>query len=279
MQKSSIKDEQDRRKKTIDMVTRLYVFTLKSDSQISSSEISILYSLLTNLFSLVDVSWESYVREIIDSEYLINDVLDYLDKHLSHLDKVRLLQSLIILAKTAGELRISEITEILDYCKQLSLYPESFIALIDYFEASNNGTISIPCEHHVSHVRHSLFSDYVIFGSASNADIRFRNTSLSAYEASLYAIDKYLFIGVGTHSSVVIEGKTVRPNSLILLPPDSDFWIGNTQFTHSCLTKIYENRDTNDEIVFLKSSYDFVVKKRGLWYSLTVNSGTITRNG
>ncbi|MDD4309173.1 MAG: ATP-binding cassette domain-containing protein, partial [Candidatus Cloacimonetes bacterium] len=42
---------------------------------------------------------------------------------------------------------------------------------------------------------------------------------------------------------------------------------------------IYENRDTNDEIVFLKSSYDFVVKKRGLWYSLTVNSGTITRNG
>ena len=73
------KSGQERLKKTIDMVTRLYVSVLKSDNEISSNEINILYTLLTNLFSQVDVSWEAYVRQIIESDYDINEVLDHLD--------------------------------------------------------------------------------------------------------------------------------------------------------------------------------------------------------
>lgn len=279
MQKNNPKAAQEKQKKTIDMVTRLYVYSLKADDEISSGEIRILYSLLTNLFSQVDVSWEAYVRDIIDSDYLISDVLEYLNRNLSQLDKVRLLQSLVILAKTEGELRISEITEILDFCKQLSLNPDGFIALIDYFESGSTGTISIPCEHHISHVRYSLFSDYVVFGSAPNADIRFRNTNLAAYEASLFAIERHIFISVGAHSSVEVDGQPAQKNSIILIPAESKINIGNTEFCQSCLNKIYENRDSNDEIVFLKSTYDFIIKKRGLWYSVSINSGTITRNG
>jgi ABC-type multidrug transport system ATPase subunit/uncharacterized tellurite resistance protein B-like protein len=278
MQKANTKEAQDKHKKTIDMVTRLYVYTIKADDDISSAEISILYSLLTNLFSHVDVSWEAYVREIIESDYLIADVLEYLDRHLSQLDKVRLLQSLVIMAKTEGELRISEITEILDFCKHLSLNPEGFIALIDYFEAESGGIISIPCDHHITHVRHSLFSDYVIFGSATNADIRFRNSSLLPYEAALYAIDKYMFIGAGSTTAILLDGNNLNPNSITLINPESTISIGGVDFAYPCLEKIYENRDANDEIVFLKSSYDFVVSKRGHWYSLNIYGGSVTLN-
>ncbi|MDY0151060.1 MAG: ATP-binding cassette domain-containing protein [Candidatus Cloacimonas sp.] len=278
MQKNSSREAQEKHKKTIDMVTRLYVYILKADDNINSAEISVLYSLLTNLFSRVDVSWEAYVREIIDSDYLIADVLDYLNRHLSQLDKVRLLQSLVIMAKTQGEIHISDITEILDFCKQLSLNPKGFIALIDYFEAGSSGVISILCDHHVTHVRHSLFSDYVIFGSATNADIRFRNTTIAPYEASLYAIDQYLFIGVGSTTSLSLNGKALSPNTITLLNHDSSIRIGETDFSYDCLSKIYEYRDANDEIVFLKNTYDFVAIKRGHWFSLFVNSGSITLN-
>jgi uncharacterized tellurite resistance protein B-like protein len=198
MANMNAKAMQDRQKATIDMVTKLYVYTLKSDNEISDKEIGILYSILTNLFAHVDVSWEAYVGEVINSEYKIEEVLEYLNKHLSKLDKVRLLQSLVILAKTEGELRVSEITEILDFCKKLELNPEGFVNLIDYFESSSSGDISISCEHSVSHVRYSLFSDYVVFGSSLSADIRFRNNNLAAYEMSLYSIDNHLFIALGS---------------------------------------------------------------------------------
>jgi len=92
MLKTPPKDTADRQKHTIDMVTRLYVHTLQKDKVISEREIGILYSQLTNLFAHVDVSWEDYVRQIIDSEYYIDEVLDYLNSHLSQLDKVRILQ-------------------------------------------------------------------------------------------------------------------------------------------------------------------------------------------
>lgn len=278
MANSNPKAAQDRQKATIDMVTKLYVYTLKSDNEISSKEIGILYSILTNLFAHVDVSWEAYVSEIINTDYPIEEVLEYLNKHLSQLDKVRLLQSLVILAKTEGELRISEITEILEFCKSLELNPEGFVNLIDYFESDGSGDISLTCDHSVSHVRYSLFSDYVVFGSSLSADIRFRNINLAPYEMSLYSIDNHLFVAVGSSTTLKINDKPAKPNSIILLHQESKINVGNTEFCHSCLQKIYNHRDANDEIVFHKSSYDFIVTKRGLWYSLGIRSGSIALN-
>lgn len=272
------KEAQERQKKTIDMVTKLYVYSLNKDSEISSAEIGILYSLLTNLFAHVDVSWEAYLRDIIDSNYDIDDVLGYLNRQLSQLDKVRLLQSLVILAMTEGEMRISVITEILDFCKKLDLNPDGFISLIDYFESGSSGNISIECEHSVSHVRHSLFSDYVVFGSSVSADIRYRNQSLPSYDVSLYAIDTHIFIGVGSNSSMLLNDKPVLPNSIVLLHPDSKVFLAGIEYSYACLQKIYEHRDTNDEIVFHKSSYDFIISKRGLWYSVLIRGGHISIN-
>ena len=76
MLRTPVKDNQDRQKRTIDMVTKLYVHFLLKDEQISEQEISILYSQLISLFAQVDVSWEAYVRQIIESDYLISEVLD-----------------------------------------------------------------------------------------------------------------------------------------------------------------------------------------------------------
>jgi len=261
------------------MVTKLYVHFLLKDEQISEQEISILYSQLISLFAQVDVSWEAYVRQIIESDYLISEVLDYLNRYLSQLDKVRILQSLVIMAKTAGELNISEITSILEVCKQLSVDPDAFISLIDHFEAGSNGLVSIPCEHGVAHVRHSLFSDYQIFGSAANADIRFRNQTLAPYETALYAIDHYLFLAVGSSANLSIEGQSAMANRIYLLNHERSVKLLNTEFNFNCLRMIHENQDSNDEIYFRKTNYNFVVRKRGPWYSLQLFDGSITLNG
>ncbi|MDD3235362.1 MAG: ATP-binding cassette domain-containing protein [Candidatus Cloacimonetes bacterium] len=278
MRNLEIKEAQDRQKVTIDMVTKLYVYSMNSGEQISSAEISVLYSLLTNLFAHVDVSWEAYVRDITASDYQIDEVLEYLNRYLSQLDKVRILQSLVIIAKTEGELSISTITELLDFCKKLSLSPDGFVNLIDYFEAGSSGDISISCEHSIAHVKHSLFSDYIVFGSSVSADIRYRNDDLAAYEMSLYAIDKYIFIGMGANTSLQLNNKPISPNNIVLLHPESKISIGGIEYSNRCLKKIYEHRDANDEIVFYKSNYDFIVNKRGLWYSLNIRSGSVTLN-
>jgi len=279
MLKNIPRDTTERQTKAVDMVTRLYVYTLKSDEQISAAEIGILYSLLVNLFAHVDVSWEAYVSDIINSDYDINEVLDYLNSHLSPFDKVRIMLSLVIMAKTEGDIGVSVFTELLELCKRLDISSEGFISLIDHYESGTTSLVTVPCEHHITHVKHSLFSDYVLFGTSPSADIRFRNPNLSLYEGTLFAIDHNLFYAVGGISSALVDKVPVKSNSIILLKPDSVVSIGGSDFSTDCLVKIYTQRDANDEIVFRKSSYDFVVIKRGLWYSLVPRFGSVTLNG
>lgn len=99
------KEVMERRIKTIDMVTRLYVYLIRAEGDISSQEVSILYSLLVNMFRDVDISWEVYLREIIESEYDIDTVYLYINLNLNQLDKTRIILSLIIMAITGGEIR------------------------------------------------------------------------------------------------------------------------------------------------------------------------------
>lgn len=279
MLKSPPKYGTNRQTKAVDMVTRLYVYTLKTDTQISSAEIGILYSLLTNLFAHVDLSWEAYVSDVINSDYDINEVLDYLNTHLSPFDKARILLSLAIMAKTEGDIRISELTELLELCKRLEVNSEGFMQLIDHLETGGGTRVCLPCEHHITHVRHSLFSDYVVFGTSPSADIRFRNTELTSYEGSLFAIDRHLFFAVGGFSTARVDGIQVKANNITLLKGDCTLSIGGTDFHLDCLRKIYDQRDTDDEIVFRKSTYDFLVNKRKLRYSLLPKFGSISLNG
>ena len=276
---SFTRDNQDRLKKTIDMVTRLYVYILQDDDEISASEIGILYSLLTNLFAQVDVSWEAYVRQIMETPYNIEEVLVYLDRHLSLFDKVRILQSLVIMAKSESDFAISEITEIMELSKKLNTSADSFLPLIDHFEHHRSGLVSAPCRHHLSHLRHSVFSDYVVFGSGNDADIAYRNDRLSQYECALFAIDKYLFMSVPASSTVLINAQIPEHNSIIMLSPDSFISLGGQEYSFSCLQKIYMYRDESDDIVFRKSNYDFIVHKTNNSFSFVVNSGSVALNG
>ncbi len=274
-----MRDNQERLKKTIDMVTRLYVHNLKTDDDINVNETDILYSLLTNLFAQVDVSWESYVKQIMESEYDIEEVLRYLDRNLSLFDKIRLIQSLVIMARTEADFAISELTEIMQLSKQLNISSEVFLPLIDHLEYHRFGQITIPCRHHLSHLKHSVFSDYVVFGSGSGADIAFRSERLSSYECAVFAIDKYLFISIPSSSEALINSQVPERNSIILLAEDAMLTLGGRNLSYSCLEKLYHLRDESDVIAFRKSGYDFIVYKEHNGYSITVNSGVVSLNG
>ncbi len=276
---SFTRDSQERLKKTIDMVTRLYVYLLQGDDEISANEIGILYSLLTNLFAQVDVSWEAYVKQIMETPYDIDEVLEYLDRYLSLFDKVRILQSLVIMAKTESDFAISEIAEIMELSKKLNTSSEAFLSLINHFEHQRSGQVSAPCRHHLSHLRHSVFSDYVVFGSGADADIAFRSERLSPYECALFAIDKHLFLSIPSSSSALLSAQIPEHNSIIMLSPDSYLSIGGREYSYSCLQKMYHYRDESDDIVFRKSSYDFVVHKTNNSFSFVINSGSVALNG
>ncbi|NLN35813.1 MAG: hypothetical protein GX157_07460, partial [Candidatus Cloacimonetes bacterium] len=264
------RQDQERLKKTIDMVTRLYVHILKRDERISSTEINILYSLLTNLFAQVDVSWEAYVKQIVESDYDIAEVFTHLDRHLSVFDKTRVIQSLVIMARTEDDFAISELTEIMELGKKLNISTDQFLPLIDHFDHKLSTPPSITCRHHLSHIRHSVFSDYVVFGSTSSADIAFRDENLNPYECALYAIDKHLFLCVSASSNVMLNGNPVAVNSIILLSKDNYISLKNRDYSYNCLEKMYLLRDEEDDIVFRKSSYDFTVHKSQNSYSFLV---------
>lgn len=269
----------ERRKKTIDMVTRLYVHIIKLERDISTQEINILFTLLIDLFRHLDVSWEIYVREIIESEYDYDEVVDYLNKHLIQLDKIRIVLSLIIMANTDNDFEISEITSILDICKKFNLNTDGFMNLINYFEFKSKEIVAINYEQSHINVINSLFSDYLIFGRDSNADIQFRSPVIANHELLLLAIDYYQFVATSTNANVLLNGVKLLPGRLYLLPKDAKIHIGDILFDCNVLWKMYEARDRKDEIAFKKADYDFVVICQSNYYTFHINSGIVYLNG
>lgn len=269
----------EKRKKTIDMITRLYVHIIRLEGEISSQEINILYTLLIDLFRNLDVSWEVYVRQIIDTEYDYDEVIEYLNKNLIQIDKIRIVLSLIIMANTDNDFEISEITSILDICRRLNLNPDGFMNLVNYFEFSSKELVSIAHEQPFVGVLKSFFSDYLIFGRGSDADIQFRSASVSYFEMFMLAIDYYQFVAVGANSNVLLNGVKLNPGHLYLLPKDAKLHIGDVLFDRNILWKMYYSKDNIDEIAFKKSDYDFIVKSKNNHFSFNINSGIIYLNG
>ncbi len=269
----------EKRKKTIDFVTRLYVHLIKMERDITEQEISILYSLLIDLFKHVDVSWEVYVREIIETEYDINAVIEFLNTNLIQLDKIRIVLSLIIMANTDESFEISEVTGILDLCKKLNLEAEGFMNMINMLEFRSKELVAIPLEQQFISVYNSLFSDFIVFGRDHECDIRFRSPSIANYELLLFAIDYYLFIGTSLNANITLNGVKLLPSRLYYLPKDAKLHIGEVLFDRNILWKIYNAKEFKDEIIFKKADYDFVVDSENNHYSLHLNSGIIYLNG
>lgn len=277
----SSEDRKDlaRKKKTIDMVTRLYVSVVKSDAEISSQEINILYSLLINLFRYVDVSWEVYVRRIIEHEFDLSEVISYLGKHLNQLDKARVLLSMIIMVKTDKDFALSEITHILDLSKSWGLDHDGFINLIDKLEYHSRDLVAVSYGNSIANINNSLFTDYVLFGRDIEANLRFRNPKLASQELFLMAIDTFLFIGTSANTIAEINGAKLRINSLYLLPEKALLKIAENEYDQDTLWKIYQAQNTEDDIAFSKADYDFLVHNSSNRYCINVYHGTVYLNG
>ncbi|MDD2332139.1 MAG: ATP-binding cassette domain-containing protein [Candidatus Cloacimonetes bacterium] len=274
-----IKEVDEELKKTIDMVTRLYVFILRAEGGISLQEINILHSLLVNLFKYVDISWEVYVRDIISSEYTLVDVIEYLKAKLNHIDKVRIILSLIIMVKSDNDFQVSEITQILELCKKLDLDTEGFISLINHFDYNSLDTVSIPYAQNISTIHNSIFTDYILWGKDQSCDIRYRNTKLAPIEIFLISIGEHLFIGTSSYTTAVLNDKKMLSNSLYLLAPDSILSIGELDYDVDLLSKIYAAKDVEDDIVFSKQIYEFIIKNKNNRYEISVSKGTVYQNG
>jgi len=267
-----------KRQKTIDMITRLYVYMLKTEHEITDQEVAILYNLLIDLFRGMEISWEVYVREIMEHPYDIDVVIDYLNRNLIQIDKIRIVLSLIIMANTDNEFAISEINTILDLCNKFHLPTEGFMNFVYYFEDKIPEPIAIPFDQPFTGIFNSLFSDYLIFGRDSEADIRFRNPAVSGYEMALVTIDLYQFAAANVNANVLMNGIKLESGRLYFLPKEAKLRIGDILFEHNVLWKIYEGREKKDELTFQKDDYDFVVTNEYNHYSLRVNSGVIYLN-
>ena len=96
----------------VDMVTRFYVHIIRSDSEIKKNEIDILYPVLLNLFKDLPVSWEVYIKEIMNEDYDIIKVIDFLNHNLNQLDKIRIIITLVIMAFSDNDFEMYEISSI-----------------------------------------------------------------------------------------------------------------------------------------------------------------------
>lgn len=261
------------------MVTRLYVHVIKLERDITNQEISILYTLLIDLFRGLRISWEVYVREIIESEYDYDAVVDYLNKNLIQIDKIRIVLSLIIMAKTDTDFEISEINNILDICNRFHLKTDGFMNLVNFFEFKTKDPVAIPFEQPFISIFNSLFSDYLIFGRDAESDIRFRDPSVANYELLMLAIDFYQFVAPGLHANVQLNGVKMEPGQLYLLPRDTKIHIGNALFDRNTLWKLHDIRDRTDEVPFRKGDFDFNICYESNRYTIRVSSGSVYLNG
>ncbi|MCK9330024.1 MAG: hypothetical protein M0Q94_09145, partial [Candidatus Cloacimonetes bacterium] len=262
-----LKETTEERKKIIDNVTRLYVSLLKNDNTITTNEINVLYSLLTNIFRKESISWEVYIRQIIDSEINQNKqklknkdiksvnnsilnicdpaIIAFLNEKLSVLDKIRILLSLIIMSYSDNDFTIQEITLIIELAKKLDLETDSFMEIINAIEYKTSDAVSIKGFRHLNTIDDSIFSDFLVFGRSEECQIQFKDRSLNHIELVMFMIDKYIFIGTNNRVNSRIYNQDnnsemqLEPFELYLVSKASSIKISGQIFNYDILCKIY----------------------------------------
>ncbi len=269
------------RMKIIDSVTKLYVSLIKSDNEISQNEIDILYSLLINIFKRESISWEFYIRHVLENQAKINisEVVEYLNANLTVLDKIRVVFSLMVMANSDSDFSLSEITKILDLSKSLNLDPNELLEVMTAIEYKSTTPVSLKNFRMFNQYKDSIFSDFVIFGTNPECNIRFRDKKINKNEAMLFMIDDYLFIATAFQTSFLMDDKPQNPNELFVVPRGSQISFGNSVFTYDILKRIYENHNVYDIIEFRKPDYNFRIINDSNKYSIVLSSGIIHRNG
>lgn len=267
------------RKKIIDMIARFYIILLKSDVEINPYEINMFYSLLESLFSDENISWEEQIRKLSEEESNMDEVTAFLNRNLINLDKFRLLISLIILANADNEFTVAEVTKILDLAKKLNVETDNFLEMMEVIEKRKKESVSIGGFRYIGHTSRAIFRDYLLFGTGENCHIRFQDRKIAVNELLMMVIDDYVFIGTSNNPSSYLNGKLLLPNRLYYFPAEAVLLLGNLQFTHQHLLKIFKARRAYDVIEFKKKDYDFKLINDSNSYSVVVNRGTVFRNG
>ena len=302
-----LKETTEERKKIIDNVTRLYVSLLKNDNTITTNEINVLYSLLTNIFRKESISWEVYIRQIIDSEINQNKqklknkdiksvnnsilnicdpaIIAFLNEKLSVLDKIRILLSLIIMSYSDNDFTIQEITLIIELAKKLDLETDSFMEIINAIEYKTSDAVSIKGFRHLNTIDDSIFSDFLVFGRSEECQIQFKDRSLNHIELVMFMIDKYIFIGTNNRVNSRIYNQDnnsemqLEPFELYLVSKASSIKISGQIFNYDILCKIYNNQEIYDVIDFKKVDYDFKIINNKNRHTILLSRGTFYKNG
>ena len=309
------KNTTEERKRIIDCVTRLYVHFLKNEmivqpdiepisdwlEQVSQTEeeneekslssipnslspkaddfeINLLYSLLINIFRRESISWEIYIREVLNTNIQINHVISYLNEHLSALDKIRILLSLIIMSSSNHDFSMQHITKILDIAKRLDLETDGFMEIFNHLENKSLNHVTLKGHIQINVIETSIFSDYVIFGREEKCGIQFKNKSLNGVEFVLFMIDQHLFIGTNNRLSALLNDKKFAPFELYLVPRHSTIKISEIEFTSERLAKLYKNQDHKEEKHFQKEAFDFIIINNCNKISIILNRGIVFQN-
>ena len=266
------------RKLIIDNVTQLYVSIIKQDEQIEAHEINILYSLLINIFRRETISWEVYIREIVNTDIKINHVISYLNQHLLTIDKIRILLSLIIMSNTNNDFS-NQLTQILNIAKKFDLKTEWFHDIFTNLENKSLEHISLEVDIFKNNLENSIFSDYLFFGRDEKCQIQFRDLSVNSIEFVLFMIDQYIVIATNTKVSSLINENQILPSELYLFPRHSTIKINNIEFNYEILAKLYKNQGKDDVIDFKRTHYSFSLINNNNKISLHIDKGEMQRNG
>ena len=296
-----LKTTTETRKRIIDNVTRLYVSFLRQDKdvngkniQISNSfrdstvydkdiddtfyEINILFSLLTNIFRRETISWEVYIRDIVNSKIQLNHVISYLNEHLSSIDKIRILLSLIIMSSSSSEFSSQQITKILELAKRLDLETDGFMDVFNNLENKSLDYVSFKGHIHIDAIETSIFSDYVLFGKDEKCQIRFKEKSINNFEFILFMIDQSIFIGTNNRVSSYIDEKKLAPYELYLIPRHSTIKINEIHFNYEILVRLYHNQENHEIMNFKKDNFDFQITNNNNRFEMILNHGIVYRN-
>ena len=264
---------------TVEMIVRLYLKVIKSMQNDQYDEINILYSLLENLFTDQEISWENYIREIYKKDIPFEKIVESLNINLITLDKIRILLSLIILANSDNELETKEVTLLLDLAIAFHIDPHDLSEIFNFIENDSKETASISGFKYFSHFSRSIFKDYIVAGNDKKCEILFRGEKYLNFEFLLFVINKYIFIGTNSKVNCILNGNALMPNRLYAIPEDSILQIGKTKLTNELLYKINANKQIYDVIDFKKDDYEFKIINNRNRFSLVVAKGKIYLNG
>jgi ABC-type multidrug transport system ATPase subunit len=263
----------------VDILTRFYVHIIRSDNEIKMNEIDILYPVLTNLFKDLSTSWEVYVKEIMDEDYDVAEVIELLNHNLNSFDKIRVILTMIIMAFSDDDFEIYEISSIQTIAKQFKIEMSGFMDFMRGLELRITAPTRIIDVSSIFQIENSLFTDFLIVGKSERCNLRFKDPSISNIEFVQFEINKEIFIITGVKPNFKLNGNEVRANYIYYLPRHSELELSKLRFTYDFLGRLQQNIDTQDVIHFSKSDYDFRIKCDGNMHSIIVKRGYVYKNG